>query len=102
LIRQAGRAILSVTNMKPILTRGWAFGLTRLLAATAPAQSSLKLSSLTPGTEWTQTVTNGDFQAQGPLVGSQHPNPTGWSGFGEMKSPFSESARGAQSDRVGN
>jgi len=70
--------------MNPSLTRCSAFGLTLLVATTAPAQSSLKLSSLTPGTEWTTTVTNGDFQAPGPLVGCWHPNPTGWSGFGEM------------------
>ena len=58
-----------------------------LAAASAPAQSaqySLRLSSITPGTEWTKLVTNGDFQAQGPPVGDRHPTPTGWSGFGEM------------------
>ena len=48
------------------------------------AQSSVSLSSLSPGTEWTQITTNGDFQAQGPLVENRHPNPDGWSGFGEI------------------
>ena len=71
-------------NMNTSLTRRSIFGLTLLVAATAPAQSGLKLSSLTSGTEWTTVVTNGDFQAQGPLIGGQHPNPTGWSGFGEL------------------
>jgi len=70
--------------MNPSLTRCSAFGLTLLVAATTPAQSSLKLSSLTPATEWTTSVTNGDFQTPGPLVGGRHPTPTGWSGFGEM------------------
>ena len=72
------------TNMSPELKRCSVLGLTLLATATVPAQSSLKLSSLTPGTEWTIAVTNGDFQAQGPLVGGQHPNPTGWSGYGEV------------------
>jgi hypothetical protein len=56
-----------------------------LVAANLSAQQfTINLSSLTPGTEWTKLVTNGDFQSQGPLVGDRHPNPTGWSGFGEM------------------
>ena len=54
------------------------------VAPRSPAQSSIKLSSLTPGTEWTSMVTNGDFQSQGPLIGNRHPNPPGWSGYGEM------------------
>ena len=70
--------------MNPNLTSCFTLGLALLVAATAQAQSSIKLSSITPGTEWTTLVTNGDFQAQGPLVVGQHPNPTGWSGFGEM------------------
>ena len=65
-------------------TSDLALGFTLLLVAAAPAQTSLGLSSLTPGTEWTRGVTNGDFQAQGPLVGGQHPNPMGWSGFGAI------------------
>jgi hypothetical protein len=84
LFRQDDRAIHSETKMNSSLTRCSVFGLTWLVVATAPAQSSLNLSSLTPGTEWTIAVTNGDFQAQGPLVGGQHSNPAGWSGFGEM------------------
>ncbi|NOS70839.1 MAG: hypothetical protein HOP33_13025 [Verrucomicrobia bacterium] len=60
------------------------FVLAVFATTTSPAQPGLKLSSLTPGTEWTTRITNGDFQSQGPLVGGQHPNPTGWSGFGEM------------------
>jgi len=54
------------------------------MTTTLAAQSDLRLSWLTPGTEWTQPVANGDFQAQGPLVGGLHPTPTGWTGFGEM------------------
>ncbi len=70
--------------MKPSVTRCSVFGLTLISALIVNAQSSIKLSALTPGTEWTKMVTNGDFQAQGPLVGGRHPNPTGWSGFGDM------------------
>src|SRR5437867_3163269 len=59
-----------------------------LTATPALAQSpqySIRLSWLTPGTEWTKLVTNGDFQAQGPLSGGRHPNPTGWTAVtGEM------------------
>jgi hypothetical protein len=71
-------------KMNPTLTRCSVFRLTLLVAGTAPAQSSIKLSSLTLGTDWTRPVTNGNFQSQGPLVGGQHRNPIGWSGFGEM------------------
>lgn len=46
-------------------------------AAMSQAQSSVRLSSVTPVTEWTKVVTNGDFQAQGLMVGGQHPDPTG-------------------------
>jgi hypothetical protein len=70
--------------MNPSLTRCSVLGLTWLVAAAAPAQSRIELSWLTPGTEWTKRVTNGDFQVQGPLVGGRPPNSTGWSGFGEM------------------
>jgi hypothetical protein len=48
------------------------------------AQTKLKLSAVQPGTEQVQLVANGDFQAQGPLVGTNHPNPTGWSRAGEI------------------
>ncbi|MBE0545865.1 MAG: hypothetical protein IH623_31435 [Verrucomicrobia bacterium] len=70
--------------MKPNLTRFPVLGLALLLTTSAPAQSSLRLSWLTPGTEWTTLVANGDFQSQGPLINGQHPNPTGWSGNGEI------------------
>ena len=72
------------SEMKRSLQRGFVFTLMTLSALVVHAQSSIKLSSLTLGTEWTQPVTNGDFQAQGPLVGGRHPNPTGWSGFGDI------------------
>lgn len=66
------------------VTFSFVFSLTCLLGGTAAGQPSLTLASQTPGTEWTTVVTNGGFQAQGPLVGGRHPNPTGWSGFGEL------------------
>lgn len=53
-------------------------------ALTAAAQSSLKLSLIQPGTEHVTLVANGDFQQQGPPVGAEHPNPTGWNRFGEI------------------
>ena len=59
-------------------------GVSLLVAAKAEAQTSISLSTLTPGTEWTMPVTNGNFQAQGPIVAGRHPNPTGWSVIGEM------------------
>jgi len=64
----------------------WRLGTTLMLLSNVAtqAQTSVRLSWLTPGTEWTTSVANGDFQTQGPLVADQHPNPTGWSGFGEM------------------
>lgn len=61
-----------------------AFAAILLTSAAALGQSGLPLSWLTPGTEWTTLVTNGDFQARGPLVGDRHPSPSGWSGFGQM------------------
>ena len=70
-----------------LAARSLGAGLLFLLStAQSPAQpdSKLALSSITPGTEWTTTVTNGDFQAQGPLVSGRHPSPVGWSGFGEL------------------
>lgn len=61
-------------------------GALSLFIATAGGQSNsrLALSAITPGTECTTLVSNGDFQAQGPLSAGRHPDPTGWSGFGEM------------------
>src|SRR4051812_39901392 len=61
-----------------------ALGLAVLAALSVQSQSILPFSWLTPGSEWTTIVANGDFQAQGSLAGGRHPNPTGWSGFGEM------------------
>ena len=71
------------------------FILTLLVVPSALGQASIRLSWLTPGTEWTSPVTNGDFQAQGPLVAGQHPNPTGWSGFGEMSADPGTNTLGA-------
>ncbi len=53
-------------------------------SAIAQAQTSLKLSTITPGTENVQLVYNGDFQFQGPLVASNHPNPLGWTRQADM------------------
>ncbi|MEO6036268.1 MAG: glycoside hydrolase family 71/99-like protein [Verrucomicrobiota bacterium] len=55
-----------------------------LASENLPAQTIVKISALTPGTEWTTVVSNGDFESQGPLAGSRHPNPAGWAGSGEM------------------
>jgi hypothetical protein len=87
--------------MNPTLTRCSVHALALLAAASGFAQSaqySIRLSSLTTGTEWTKVVTNGDFQAQGPLVGSRHPNPTGWTAAtGEMSAdPGTNMVRGDQ------
>jgi hypothetical protein len=44
----------------------------------AQAQTLLKLSTITPGTENVQLIYNGDFQLQGPPQPSGYPNPVGW------------------------
>ncbi len=49
-----------------------------LVAASAFAQTKLKLSAIKPGTERVQLINNGDFQFQGPLVGTNFPFPPGW------------------------
>jgi hypothetical protein len=48
------------------------------------AQTRVKLSSIKPGTEQVQLISNGDFQSQGALVGTNFPSPTGWSRSGDM------------------
>lgn len=53
-------------------------------ALSTSAQTRLKLSAIQPGTEVVQLITNGDFQQQGSLVGTNHPNPTGWNRAGEV------------------
>jgi hypothetical protein len=57
-----------------------------LLFVTAPAfaQTRLKLSAIKPGTERVQLINNGDFQFQGPLVGTNYPFPSGWSSSVDM------------------
>src|SRR5262249_47583881 len=55
-----------------------------ILAAPAFAQTKLKLSSIKPGTERVQLINNGDFQFQGPLVGTNYPFPSGWSSSVDM------------------
>jgi hypothetical protein len=48
------------------------------------AQTRLKLSAIKPGTERVQLINNGDFQFQGPLVGTNYPAPIGWSSSVDM------------------
>ncbi|HWI55877.1 MAG TPA: Ig-like domain-containing protein, partial [Bacillota bacterium] len=58
-----------------------------VLATTAPAeaQTRLKLSSISPGTENVVLVTNGDFQSQGAVTSTNtHPFPTGWTRQADM------------------
>jgi hypothetical protein len=55
-----------------------------ILSAPAFAQTKLKLSAIKPGTERVQLINNGDFQFQGPLVGTNYPYPTGWSSSVDM------------------
>jgi hypothetical protein len=50
----------------------------------AEGQTLLSLPSITPGTEQTQLVYNGDFQSQGPLLNGAYPSPTGWSRAADM------------------
>ena len=68
-----------------LLARGAMFvGLMLGLAAPAFAQTKLKLSAIKPGTERVQLINNGDFQFQGPLVGTNYPFPSGWSSGVDM------------------
>src|ERR1035437_9229420 len=53
-------------------------------AGAQSAQTQLKLSTITPGTESVQLVYNGDFQMQGPLTSNNHPLPDGWNRQGDM------------------
>jgi hypothetical protein len=55
-----------------------------IVAATAVAQTKLKLSAIKSGTERVQLINNGDFQFQGPLVGTNYPYPSGWSSSVDM------------------
>ncbi len=55
-----------------------------MLAVPAVAQTKLKLSTIKPGTERVQLINNGDFQFQGPLVGTNYPFPSGWSSSVDM------------------
>src|ERR1044071_5896358 len=54
------------------------------LSLPAFAQTKLKLSTIKPGTERVQLINNGDFQFQGPLVGTNYPFPLGWSSSVDM------------------
>jgi hypothetical protein len=54
------------------------------LSRSAGAQTQLKLSTITPGTESVQLVYNGDFQFQGPLQNNSHPLPDGWNRQADM------------------
>jgi len=75
---------------KPVRSRFTAGGrlmltcLLPFLAAAAFAQTKLKLSAIKPGTERVQLINNGDFQFEGPLVGTNHPFPSGWGSSADM------------------
>jgi len=59
-------------------------GLALSLVVPIFAQTKLKLSAIKPGTERVQLINNGDFQFQGPLVGTNYPFPSGWSSSVDM------------------
>ena len=48
------------------------------------AQTLLRLSAITPGTESVQLVYNGDFQLRGPVTGDNYPSPDGWTRQADM------------------
>ncbi|MCU0785797.1 MAG: hypothetical protein MUF81_17490, partial [Verrucomicrobia bacterium] len=51
----------------------------------ADAQTKLRLSTIIPGTEHVQLVSNGDFQSQGTVTATNtHPSPTGWDRQADM------------------
>src|ERR1051325_6725365 len=72
--------------MKEIKWWALSFAFVVLFGPSFPAfaQTKLKLSTIKPGTERVQLINNGDFQFQGPLVGSNYPFPTGWSSSVDM------------------
>jgi hypothetical protein len=59
-------------------------GLVLVVVSPAFAQTRVKLSAIKPGTERVQLINNGDFQFQGPLVGTSYPFPFGWSSSVDM------------------
>jgi len=63
---------------------GMVAGLLLGLVAPGFAQTRLKVSAIKPGTERVQLINNGDFQFQGPLVGTNYPFPSGWSSSVDM------------------
>src|SRR4051812_21226852 len=63
-----------------LLLPGLLFG----ISLSTPAQTRLKLSAIKPGTERVQLISNGDFQFQGVLTGTNYPSPPGWSRGGDM------------------
>ena len=55
------------------------------MAEYAQAQTRLRLSTVIPGTETVQLVSNGDFQLQGPVTSTNtHPFPDGWTRLADM------------------
>jgi hypothetical protein len=51
----------------------------------AEAQTRVKLSTIIPGTESVQLISNGDFQSQGTVTTTNtHPYPTGWTRQADM------------------
>ena len=51
----------------------------------ADAQTRLRLSTIIPGTESVQLISNGDFQSQGTVTSTNtHPFPTGWTRQADM------------------
>jgi len=51
----------------------------------AEAQTKLQLSTIIPGTENVQLVSNGDFQSQGTVTATNtHPFPTGWTRLADI------------------
>jgi hypothetical protein len=55
-----------------------------LVSFSGLSQTRLKLSTIKPGTERVQLINNGDFQFQGPLLGTSYPYPQGWSSSVDM------------------
>lgn len=64
--------------------RGMVVGLVLGFVAPTFSQTRIKLSAIRPGTERVQLINNGDFQFQGPLVGTNYPFPPGWSSSVDM------------------
>ncbi|MEY2427746.1 MAG: hypothetical protein QOJ40_631 [Verrucomicrobiota bacterium] len=74
----------NVSEMSVRARAAMVVGITFNLVLPTFAQTRVRISTIKPGTERVQLINNGDFQFQGPLVGTNYPFPSGWSSSVDM------------------